>query len=258
MGSGSWSGRTDGSQTLFDLYSPLLSTFLEIASAHLTKLASAEQATQLFSHGFTPLAWLGAPATRPPTAYLASCAVSLPLIGLTQLAQYVVLGKGSDLGPHEFGAKFNGATGHSQGVISAAVIAARYPAASTTTGDAWDAFYAHALHGLTVLFQIGLQGSIVFPTLSLAPNLVASSLEHGEGVPTPMLAVTGLELASLQKKIAEVNGFVKGEGREPSVGVSLFNGNKAFVVTGLAKDLVGLADGLRKGRAETGKDQSKV
>jgi hypothetical protein len=30
------------------------------------------------------------PSTRPEVPYLASCAVSLPLIGLTQLCQYIV------------------------------------------------------------------------------------------------------------------------------------------------------------------------
>lgn len=73
-----------------------------------------------------------------------------------------------------------------------------------------------------------------------------------------MLAVTGLELSALEKKIKEVNGHVESLGRKASVGVSLNNGSKAFVVTGSPKDLVGLAEGLRKGRAPAGKDQSKV
>jgi malonyl CoA-acyl carrier protein transacylase len=73
-----------------------------------------------------------------------------------------------------------------------------------------------------------------------------------------MLAVTGLELKSLEKKIAEVNGHVKAEGRDETVSVSLYNGAKAFIVTGNPKDLVGLSDALRKNRAPQGKDQSKV
>lgn len=73
-----------------------------------------------------------------------------------------------------------------------------------------------------------------------------------------MLAVTGLDLASLEKKIKEGNAIVVGDGREATVAVSLFNGSKAFVVTGSPKDLVGLSDRLRKGRAPAGKDQSKV
>lgn len=184
--------------------------------------------------------------------------MSLPLIGLTQLAQYVVFGKGSNLGPHELGAKFKGATGHSQGVVSAAVIARSYPPQQAGVADAWEPFYEHALYGLTVLFQIGLQGSTAFPTLAIPPALTASSMENGEGVPSPMLAVTGLDLVALEKKIKEVNGHVVAQGRDSSVSVSLHNGSKAFVVTGSPRDLVGLADGLRKGRAPAGKDQSKV
>lgn len=133
------------------------------------------------------------------------------------------------------------------------MIAQSYPA-----GPAWEPFYEHALHGLSVLFQIGLQGSKAFPPRAINPALTASSVENGEGVPSPMLAVTGLELARLEKKIAEVNKHVVDGGEGESLSVSLHNGAKAFVVTGNPKDLVGLADGLRKGRAPAGKDQSKV
>ena len=245
-------------QTLYDLYAPLLTPFLSLASDHLSTLAAAESSTLLYLETLDALTWLQDASSRPAVSYLASCAVSLPLIGLTQLAQYVVYGKGSNLGPHELGAKFKGATGHSQGVISACVIGHEYPPSSVDGIDAWEPFYEHALHGLTVLFQIGLQGSQVFPPLALPPALTASSVENGEGVPTPMLAVTGLDLKSLEKKISEVNGFVKAEGRDETVAVSLHNGTRAFVVTGSPKDLVGLADGLRKGRAPAGKDQSKV
>lgn len=180
------------------------------------------------------------------------------MIGLTQLAQYVVYGKGSSLGPAELGAKFKGATGHSQGIISACVVAKEYPPSKGDGSDAWEPFYQQALSGLTVLFQIGLQGTLAFPPLAIAPGLASSSVENGEGVPTAMLAVTGLELKSLEKKIAEVNGHVKAEGRDETVSVSLYNGAKAFVVTGNPKDLVGLSDALRKNRAPQGKDQSKV
>ncbi|KAK4705985.1 hypothetical protein P7C70_g226, partial [Phenoliferia sp. Uapishka_3] len=245
-------------ESLYNLYSPLLESFLSLASAHLSSLAAAEQSTQLYGNSLDALSWLKDSSTRPSVPYLASCAVSLPLIGLTQLAQYVVYGKGANLGPRELGASFKGATGHSQGVVSACVIAKEYPAASSSSGDAWEPFYEHALHGLTVLFQIGLQGSLAFPPLALNPALTASSVENGEGVPSPMLAVTGLELEKLEKKISEVNGHLKNLGSSETLSVSLHNGSKAFVVTGNPKDLVGLADGLRKGRAPAGKDQSKI
>ncbi|GAA5972131.1 hypothetical protein JCM11641_002509 [Rhodosporidiobolus odoratus] len=248
----------DELQTLHDLYTPLLSTFLSRASEHLVSLANAESSTLIYDRSLDVLSWLKEPSSRPDVPYLASCAVSLPLIGLTQLSQYIVYGKGSSLGPAELAAKFQGATGHSQGVVSALVIARDYPAAKADGGDAWEPFYEQAIRGLTVLFQIGLQGTLTFPSLAISPALHNSSVENGDGVPSAMLAVTGLELKSLEKKIAEVNGHVKAEGREETVSVSLYNGAKAFVVTGAPKDLVGLAEGLRKGRAPAGKDQSKV
>ncbi|GAA5834963.1 hypothetical protein JCM5353_003337 [Sporobolomyces roseus] len=248
----------DELQTLYDLYTPLLHPFLALASEHLVSLASAESSTLLYDKSLDALSWLQKPSTRPDVSYLASCAVSLPLIGLTQLAQYVVYGKGSSLGPAELGAKFKGATGHSQGIISACVVAKQYPPSKGDGSDAWEPFYQQALSGLTVLFQIGLQGTLAFPPLAIAPGLSSSSVENGEGVPTAMLAVTGLELKSLEKKIAEVNGHVKAEGRDETVSVSLYNGAKAFVVTGNPKDLVGLSDALRKNRAPQGKDQSKI
>ncbi|BGP56496.1 hypothetical protein JCM8202_004608 [Rhodotorula sphaerocarpa] len=247
----------DELQTLFDLYGPLLTPFLTLASEHLVSLAAAAQSTLLYDFGLNALAWLQDPSTRPEVPYLATCAVSLPLIGLTQLCQYIVYGKGSGVGPAELGAKFAGATGHSQGVVSALVIAREYPAASAD-GDAWEPFYEQAVRGLTVLFQIGLQGTLTFPARSISPALQSSSVENGEGVPTAMLAINGLELKTLEKQIAQVNRHVQSEGRDETVSVSLVNGTKAFVVTGDAKDLVGLADGLRKNRAPPGKDQSKV
>ncbi|GAA5825048.1 hypothetical protein JCM11251_006076 [Rhodosporidiobolus azoricus] len=248
----------DELQTLYDLYTPLLSSFLSRASEHLVSLAAAESSTLIYEHSLDALSWLQDPSSRPDVPYLASCAVSLPLIGLTQLCQYIVYGKGSSLGPAELGAKFKGATGHSQGVVSALVIAREYPADKQDGSDAWQPFYEQALRGLTVLFQIGLQGTLAFPPLAISTALQNSSVENGEGAPTAMLAVTGLEHKALEKKIDEVNGHVKAEGREASVSISLFNGAKAFVVTGNPRDLVGLADGLRKNRAPAGKDQSKT
>jgi malonyl CoA-acyl carrier protein transacylase len=72
-----------------------------------------------------------------------------------------------------------------------------------------------------------------------------------------MLSVTGLLQSDLEKKIAETNAHLEAENRG-TVGISLFNGLKAFVVTGPPASLVGLVKGLRKGKAESGQDQSKV
>lgn len=187
------------------------------------------------------------------------------MIGLVQIAHYVTLGRAQALSPNAMSSSLSGGlTGHSQGIVIAALVAGQLPASS----DAWPTFYDSACHALTVLFHIGMRGSIAFPTAALPPSVVAATAES-EGFPTPMLAVTGLPLAPLEKKIAEVDkhlrasaagaGLQNAKGREAGeVQVSLFNGPKAFVVTGHPKSLVGLVNALRKGKAESGKDQSKV
>lgn len=82
-------------------------------------------------------------------------------------------------------------------------------------------------------------------------------MDQGEGIPTPMLAVTGLAKASLQKTIDQTNGHLSSQGKG-TVHISLHNGLKAVVVTGPPASLVGLVSHLRKGKAESGKDQSKI
>jgi malonyl CoA-acyl carrier protein transacylase len=72
-----------------------------------------------------------------------------------------------------------------------------------------------------------------------------------------MLAVTGLLQSELERKIAETNKHLEAENRG-TVGISLFNGLKAFTVTGPPASLVGLVQGLRQGKAKSGQDQSKV
>lgn len=72
-----------------------------------------------------------------------------------------------------------------------------------------------------------------------------------------MLAVTGLLQPALEAKIKETNAYLTAHGKG-TVGISLFNGQKAFVVTGPPASLVGLVNNLKKGKAESGKDQSKI
>lgn len=96
-----------------------------------------------------------------------------------------------------------------------------------------------------------------FPPVSLSPAIVKQSVESGEGVPYPMLAVTGLLQSQLEAKIKETNQHLEASGKG-GVDISLYNGLRAFVVTGPPASLVGLVNNLKKGKAESGKDQSKI
>ncbi|KAA1103250.1 beta subunit of fatty acid synthetase [Puccinia graminis f. sp. tritici] len=245
---------------LYSLYPTILLPFLEAADQHLHSLCSSDhaQTSSLYKpHGIQILKWLNQASSRPPTAYLASCPISLPLIGLVQIAHYITLGGAQGLTPNAISSQLKGGvTGHSQGVVVAALIAGKLPSEK----DTWAEFNQSALHAISVLFQIGFQGSLAFPQTSLAPKLTGITAEN-EGIPTPMLAVTGLGLDHLQKAIDSISAHLAVDlplNHPNDAQVSLFNGPKAFVVTGHPRTLVGLVSALRKSKAEPGLDQSKI
>ncbi|KAI9602966.1 hypothetical protein H4Q26_002274 [Puccinia striiformis f. sp. tritici PST-130] len=95
---------------------------------------------------------------------------------------------------------------------------------------------------------------------ALAPPKLISITAESEGIPTPMLAVTGLLLGQLQKSVDEVSEEFSGDYNSPlpDAQVSLFNGSKAFVVTGHPRTLAGLVSLLKKSKADPSRDQSKV
>lgn len=72
------------------------------------------------------------------------------MIGLVQQCQYMVTGRLLGFTPTEMAQRMRGATGHSQGVVTAAVI--------SMGGSTWDDYIANANEGLKILFYIGLRG----------------------------------------------------------------------------------------------------
>lgn len=168
------------------------------------------------------------------------------MIGITQLAQYIVSARITDLSPGELREIIKGATGHSQGIVSAVAIA---------SSNSWESLEQNIAKAVKLLFYIGLRGQEFFPVLSLEPEIVADAIENNEGTPTPMLAVNGLSRTALEGHIEKVNKFLP---ENSKVGISLFNAATMFIVTGPAKSLYGLATALRKVQAPAGLDQGRV
>jgi fatty acid synthase subunit alpha, fungi type len=237
----------DELQSLYDIYKPYVAPFLSTITDEILKtLPLTHEATSFYTHGLDVMSWLTGTKPRPSTAYFVSIPVSLPLIGLTQLVQYLVVARASGLTPGQLRDRISGATGHSQGVVSAVAIAA-----STTL----ESFTENAKKAIRWLFFCGLRGQEAFPVLSLEPSIIDDAVEGGEGVPSPMLAVTGLALKDLEPHIKRTNGHLPANSK---LHVSLHNGPRAFVITGPARALYGLVTNLRKVRAPTGLDQSKT
>ncbi|PWN49501.1 hypothetical protein IE53DRAFT_363101 [Violaceomyces palustris] len=236
-------------QNLYNTYKPLVLPLIESADkvfAALYEDASAKGFGHFYNHGFDLLGWLNGTVHLPPTSYFASIPLSLPLIGLTQITQYLVTIRVSGLTPAEFRSQVKGATGHSQGVISAVVLSA---------SDSFESLISNVSKALGLLFHIGKRGQEFFPTLEVEPSLFADAVEGGEGEPSPMLAVSGLSQAELEKHIESTNSHLSDAHK---ISISLFNGPRNFIATGVPRSLIGLVQSLRAVRAEPGADQSKI
>ena len=237
----------DELQALYDTYKPYVEPFIAtVTRESFIPLADENEETNYYTQGLDVLSWLSGVVARPSVAYLASIPISFPLIGLTQLVQYLVTAKIAQLSPGELRALFAGTTGHSQGLGSAICVA---------VSDSFDSFTANTIRLMKWMFYSGLRGQQYFPVLALEPSIIQDCVEGGEGTPSPMLSVTGLSQKDLEAHIKKTNSHLEDNSK---LQISLVNGSKAFVVTGPARALYGLVTSLRKVRAPSGVDQSKT
>ncbi|RMD41851.1 hypothetical protein DV735_g3277, partial [Chaetothyriales sp. CBS 134920] len=212
----------------------------------LQSLVSNAKTEKFYPKGLDILSWLADREKQPDTDYLVSAPVSLPLIGLVQLAHFQVVCKALGKTPGEINERFSGTTGHSQGIVTAAAVA---------TATSWESFAKAARDAITMLFSIGMRSQQAYPRTSLAPSILQDSLEAGEGTPTPMLSVRDLSQTQLQAHIDATNQHLP---QDRHVAISLINSSRNFVVTGPPISLHGLNLRLRKVKAPTGLDQTRV
>ncbi|KAL8729147.1 MAG: hypothetical protein Q9181_005099 [Wetmoreana brouardii] len=231
---------------IYNTYPYFVEQLLSRSADLLLSLARDPEAEKLYPKGLDILRWLHNRESQPDTDYLVSAPVSLPLIGLVQLAHYAVTCRTLGLDPGEVRERFSGATGHSQGIVTAAAIAA---------ADSWESFEKASKDALTILFWIGSRSQQAYPRTSLAPNTLQDSVEHGEGAPTPMLSVRDLPQAALQEHVNATNHHLP---KDRHIAISLTNSARNFVVTGPPLSLYGLNLRLRKVKAPTGLDQTRI
>jgi fatty acid synthase subunit beta, fungi type len=76
--------------SLYNTYSVLVGEFIQHIASHLLQLSRTEEARKVYGKGLDIMAWILDPADRPDTEYLCSAPVSLPGVGIVQLALYAV------------------------------------------------------------------------------------------------------------------------------------------------------------------------
>jgi fatty acid synthase subunit beta len=231
---------------LYKTYPSFVEELIVSAAELLQTLSRDPRAEKLYSKGLDVMAWLHDPEATPDVDYMVSAPVSFPLIGLVQLAHYTVTCKVLGLTPGQFRERISGTTGHSQGIVLAA---------ATSAADSWESFDEIAISSLTILFWIGSRSQQTYPRTSLAPSILQDSVDHGEGTPTPMLSIRDLSRAQVQKHIDATNQYLP---EDRHIAISLVNSARNMVVTGPPISLYGLNLQLRKVKAPTGLDQTRI
>ncbi|KAL1865422.1 hypothetical protein VTK73DRAFT_5266 [Phialemonium thermophilum] len=231
---------------LYQTYPSFVGDLVTKSADLLQNLAKHPSAEKLYAKGLDVMAWLQSPDATPDVDYLVSSPVSFPLIGLVQLAHYQVTCKALGLHPGILRERISGSTGHSQGIVLAAVTAA---------ANSWESYEELATSALTVLFWIGARSQQTFPRTSMSPSVLRDSIDNGEGTPTPMLSIRDLPPAEVQKHIDRTNQYLP---EDRHISISLVNSPRNLVVTGPPMSLYGLNLQLRKLKAATGLDQTRI
>ncbi|PHH64631.1 hypothetical protein CDD81_4242 [Ophiocordyceps australis] len=231
---------------VFHTYPSFVGDLITGAAEQLQTLSNHPNAEKLFPKGLDVMNWLHHPDSTPDVDYLVSAPVSFPLIGLVQMAHYQVACKVLGIHPGQFRERISGATGHSQGIVMAA---------ATAAADSWDSWNQVVGSTLAILFWIGTRSQQAFPTTSMTPTMLRESMEHGEGSPTPMLSIRDLSQPEVQKHIDATNQYLP---PHRHISISLINSPRNLVVTGPPTSLYGLNSQLRKVKAPTGLDQTRV
>lgn len=232
---------------LHQTYNVLIADVIKFAADTLGELIKTTKETEkIYTQGFNILKWLENPELTPDVDYLLSIPISCPLIGVIQLVHYAVTARLLGYTPGELRSHFEGATGHSQGLVTAVAI---------TEADSWESFFQSVKKAISLLFFIGVRCHLAYPNTSLPPSILEDSLENGEGTPSPMLAISNLTQEQVQGFVDETNSHLP---VEKHINISLINGARNLVVSGPPQSLYGLNLTLRKTKAPSGLDQSRI
>ncbi|KAK3693115.1 sterigmatocystin biosynthesis fatty acid synthase subunit beta, partial [Podospora appendiculata] len=243
----------DQAAELYALYPALLEPLVSSIDSLFANLSTSLPELDIFFLGreISIRTWLEEPSSRPEKAFIASAAVSFPLIGLLDLMQYCIIGKTLGKTPKQLRQLLAGLTGHSQGIVVAAALA-------RSDCNSWADFDRIAAWAVELLFWIGFESHAGAPQASLPPAAISESVEKGYGVPSHMLSVRGVQLPQLDKAVEAFNHNLNQviPAQQHHLHVALINGPSSYVVAGAPRFLFGLAQRLTDGQSN--RDQSRV
>ncbi|KAI0856757.1 sterigmatocystin biosynthesis fatty acid synthase subunit beta [Xylaria cubensis] len=232
---------------IHSLYQPLVASLTASLGAALYSLSRHPDTNSYYlGREIDVLGWLADPSTIPDKAFIASAAVSFPIIGLTGLLHYSIICKLLGKTPGEMGQALSGITGHSQGIVLAAAVAKSH---------SWESFFDEARWAVELLFWMGYESQVAAPGSPISPSMINDSIQNGFGTPSYMLLVRGINRNYLEQFIDTNNKHLRAH---QQLYLSLINGPKDHVVAGPPRSLQGLISSLSQICAAHGADQSRI
>lgn len=199
---------------------PSLKEFFDIAFKSL-----AEELPHLdkkyIPQGYDFESWLKNPESAPDESYLCSATVSIVGIFLTQVGNYVSLTH-KGFPTSELVSNAVGATGHSQGVIPAVLIA---------LGKEGSEFYKEFSKFLKFVLYLGYRAQEQYGIFSPTEDLLKGNEEIGDKQPAPMVAVIGYSPTELDERVKAINSELGLTGLK-SLYVSLYNTPDSNIISG--------------------------
>ncbi|OQD96227.1 hypothetical protein PENVUL_c094G04583 [Penicillium vulpinum] len=219
---------------LYALHKNDLEEFLQRCSKTMRSLASheVERSTDSVQHDL--MEWITDSSRRPPPGHALPAEVSGVVTAVLQISRYVIMCRRCRLTPGEMAQSFSAFSGHSVGIVVAAWMA---------VADSWSSLYELTDVVMSDIYYGIRQASSTWDQRVKVPQATATEcVRRGEGAPSSMLSITGLERSKITKEIDEINMTLP-EGR--TVHLALINDMDSFVVAGSPEGLVALASRVR-------------
>lgn len=213
----------------------------------LTQQAEFEDGTAGHAVQYDVEGWIADTSKRiPPPNTLPGDLTGAVTIVL-QISRYVLLCKRLDKSPGELARCFTAFAGHSIGMTVASFMAA---------ARSWDSLYELSNAAITGTYWGGRRATTVWNQEStVSKSIAAEFVRRGEGTPSPMLSITGLERSKVLEEVEAVNRTLK---LNRKIYLSLVNDIDSFVASGGPEGLIQLCDRLRTPLATDSSDQSRI
>lgn len=244
--------------SLYNTYSVLVGEFIQHMAAHLLQLSRSEEARKVYGKGLDVMSWILDPQDRPDGEYLSSAPVSLPCVGVVQLALYAVTCRVLGKTPGDIRKYFSGI----QFLSIRLIIYRRHGSFSRN---------CHCSRSRSILRLDILPNPIPnrinnplphrspipngLPSNHPPPSILADALSNNEGNPSPMLSIRDLSVNVVNKYVEKTNSHLP---EDRKIAICLINGPRGVVVVGPPGSLHGLNLSLRKLKAPQGLEQGRV